>query len=220
MSWFRRGNASLAPRVPEGGLRRYLETPPQPKGTRVSDALLLAVDLETTGLDPRSDHIVSMGMVDVVGLKIPMGSADGYLVSQGVDVGQSAVFHQLTDDRIAAEGVPLEVALDRLFAALAGKTLLAHHAPIEEGFLRTAVASCYGVTITIPTVDTMSLGLKAIGEAPGPPDEARLWRLRHRSGLPSYRGHDATTDALACAELYLALAQELGLGTLGDAARA
>nr|WP_197510097.1 hypothetical protein [Tessaracoccus coleopterorum] len=38
-------------------------------------------------------------------------------------------------------------------------------------------------------------------------------------GSPRLPGHDALTDALACAELYLALAQELGAATLGSLQR-
>ena len=37
----------------------------------------------------------------------------------------------------------------------------------------------------------------------------RLWAARERRGLPVYRAHEALTDALACAELYLAQAAEL-----------
>ena len=216
----RRSNAALAASVPEGGLRRFLEAPVAPPGTRLEDARLLAVDLETTGLDARTDHILSVGTLAVDGTRIPFGTAESYLVDQGVDVGQSAVIHQLTDDEVRSTGVPIEQALDRVFGALAGRVLLAHHVAVEEGFLRAAVRRLYGIDVTIPSVDTMALGLRALGDAEDlPRDAARLWRLRARAGLPSYRGHDALTDALACAELYLALTQELRLTTLGAAAR-
>lgn len=221
MSWFtRRANAALAARVPAGGLRRFLSVDPPRRRTAIRQAPLLALDVETTGLDPRRDHLLSAGLVEVHGLQIPLGSAREFLVDQGVEVGQSAVIHQLTDDAISAEGVGLTEALDQIFDALAGRVLLAHHAAIEQDFLRAAVRSVYGIEVTIPAVDTMQLGLRALGEEVRlPGDAARLWRLRARAGLPTYRGHDALTDALACAELYLALAQELGLSTLGDAMR-
>ena len=37
----------------------------------------------------------------------------------------------------------------------------------------------------------------------------RLWTARERRALPAYRAHEALTDALACAELYLAQRAEL-----------
>lgn len=220
MRWFSRGNRSLADKVPDGGLRRFLATEFPSRDTPVGQAPLLAIDFETTGLQPGVDEVISVGMIDVDGLRIPMGTAANFLVNPGGEVGQSAVIHQLTDDDVLAHGVTTEAALDLIFDRLAGRVLLAHHAAIEVGFLSAAVKRVYGIGIQIRAVDTLGLGLRALGmDEDHPRDALRLWKLRVRAGLPSYKGHDAVVDALACAELYLALAQELGLRDLGAALR-
>ncbi|SHJ24335.1 DNA polymerase-3 subunit epsilon [Tessaracoccus bendigoensis DSM 12906] len=221
MRWpFRKSNAALAAEVPDGGLRHYLATPPPPRTCPIEDLPLLAIDFETTGLDADRDHIVSAGMLDVEGLTIPLGSAANILVNPGHDVGQSAVIHQLTDDELLADGVPLAEALDLVFDRLAGRVLLAHHCAVEVGFLTVAVRRLHGIQIDLPAIDTLTLGHRALGmDEDHPPDALRLWRLRRRSSLPTYRGHDAVVDALACAELWLALAQELRIGTLRQALR-
>ena len=221
MRWpFRKSNATLVERVPDGGLRRYLAAPAPARETPVGRVPMLALDFETTGLDPGRDQIISAGMVDVDGLGIPLGTATNLLVNPGTGIGQSAIIHQLTDDELLAKGVPLEEALDIVFGRLAGRVLLAHHAGVEVGFLAAAVGRLYGVSVEIPAVDTLQLGRRALGQGEDhPPDALRLWRLRRRSALPTYRGHDSVVDALACAELYLALAQELGVKTLGQALR-
>lgn len=222
MRWaLRRSNRALAARVPDGGLRRFLATEAPARGTRLDDLALLALDFETTGLDPQTDRIASVGMLDVDGLHIPLGTSEGFLVDPEREVGQSAVIHQLTDDSLRAEGISLTSALDRVFDRLAGRILLAHHAAVEVDFLTAAVFALHRVRIHLPAVDTLRLGLHALGEdASQHPEALRLWRLRARASLPVYRGHDALTDALACAELYLALAQETGLETLGALRRA
>lgn len=221
MKWpFRRTNANQAGSVPDGGLRRYLSSEQPSRSLPVTEIPLLAVDFETTGLSPGTDHVISVGMVDVDGLRIPLGSATNFLVNPGVGVGQSAIIHQLTDDELLADGATSEEALDRVFDRLTGRVLLAHHAAIEVGFLTAAVRRLYGLTIDIPAVDTMGLGHRALGfDEDHPRDALRLWKLRVRAGLPSYKGHDAVVDALACAELYLALAQELRVKDLGTALR-
>ncbi|MDO5677688.1 MAG: exonuclease domain-containing protein [Propionibacteriaceae bacterium] len=221
MRWpFKRSNAGLADRVPDGGLRKFLTTTAPPRDTPVSRIPLVGIDFETTGLVPGTDKVISVGMVDVDGLRIPLGSAANFLVNPGGEVGQSAVIHQLTDDEVLAHGVTTEEALDQIFDRLAGRILLAHHAAIEVGFLAAAVKRIYDVSITIPAVDTLGLGLRALGmDEDHPRDALRLWKLRVRAGLPSYKGHDAVVDALACAELYLALAQELRIKDLGTALR-
>jgi DNA polymerase-3 subunit epsilon len=43
-----------------------------------------------------------------------------------------------------------------------------------------------------------------------------LSRARREHGLPEYQAHDALTDALAAAELFLVLRKELGARTLRD----
>lgn len=218
MRWFRPKNRALAHRVPDGGLRRYLATEPPARGLLPAEIAFLAVDFETTGLDPATDSIIAVGHVDVDGLAIPLGTVGSFLVDPGRGVGQSAVIHRLTDDRLAAEGVEPAAALDRVFDALTGRILLAHHAAIEVGFLAAAVEAQFGISIEIPAVDTMLLGQRALGDDP-PPGALRLWKLRARAGLPSYVGHDAAVDALGCAELYLALVQELAPKDLGSLLR-
>ncbi len=220
MRWpFRKANTALASGVPDGGLRRYLSTPPPDDTSPIAGLPLLALDFETTGLDPTADHILSAGMVDVDGLTIPLGTATNVLVNPGKEVGQSATIHRLTDDALLT-GLPLADALDLVFDRLTGRVLLAHHCAVEVGFLTAAVGRLYGIRITIPAIDTMPLGHRAIGfDEDLPPDALRLWRLRRRSSLPTYRGHDAVVDALACAELWLALAQELRIDTLRRALR-
>ena len=53
MRWpFKRSNAGLADKVPDGGLRRFLETPKPPRDTAVTEIPLLGIDFETTGLTP------------------------------------------------------------------------------------------------------------------------------------------------------------------------
>ncbi|WP_370890401.1 exonuclease domain-containing protein [Janibacter sp. GXQ6167] len=199
--------------APAGPLRDYLATPfPEPH-TPLTELPLLAIDVETTGLDAATDHVLSVGFVPVDGLAIRLGEARRVVISAGVDVGQSAIFHGLTDDAIA-EGVAPQEALEVTLKALAGRVLLAHHAEIETSFLAAACRRVYGVEMVASPVDTLALqhrivtsGIGAVEEPT--PGSLRLWAARERFGLPHYRAHEALVDALACAELYLAQAAEL-----------
>lgn len=210
-----------ARRLPDGALRHYLETPPPGASTPISELELLAVDVETTGLDPRRDRVLSVGWVPVDGDRIVLGGADSMLLRADADgdddgVGQSATLHGITDDEIAT-GADVGVALDRVFAALAGRVLLAHYDAMETGFLGALCSSVYGVRPPFVTVDTLELQRRVLGgglDRDFVPDSStdglRLWSARQRYGLPLYRAHDALVDALACAELYLAQTAELG----------
>jgi len=196
----------------EGPLRDYLALPfPDPSEPHTT-LRLLAVDLETTGLEPARDHILSIGFVPVDGLRIVLSGARRLVVRSDTEVGQSAAIHGLTDDAVAA-GVPLADALAALLAALGGRFLLAHHATIEREFLSAACERVLGGPLPCLSVDTLALEQRLLARGWGdepPPGSLRLSAARERHGLPRYRSHEALTDALACAELYLAQAADLG----------
>jgi DNA polymerase-3 subunit epsilon len=75
-----------------------------------------------------------------------------------------------------------------------------------------------------PTVvDTVDLLVKvarrahlARPELPADPPALNLAAAREAHGLPAYQAHDALTDALATAELFLVLRNALGARTLRD----
>ena len=209
-----RRRARLLRTAPPGPLRDYLSHPFPASSTRHLDLRLAALDLETTGLDPRSDAILSIGLVPVDGLAITLAGARQVLVRGDREVGQSAAIHGLTDDAVATGGSLVD-ALGLVLTALTGRVLLAHHAAIERSFLAAACMQVFGMPLVCPSVDTMVLEQRLVEAGSGheaPPDSLRLQASRDRRGLPRYRSHDALTDALACAELYLAQVSALGHG--------
>jgi DNA polymerase III subunit epsilon len=197
-----------------GPLRDYLAAALPGPETPLADLRLLAVDIETTGLDPRRDRMLSIGWLPVHGGRIELGGAGRVVVRDtggAAGVGQSATVHGLTDDRLAG-GVPVEEAVARLLDALAGRVLLAHFAQIETGFLAAVCERAWGAGMPCVVVDTFELERRVVAGGWGaePARGAlRLWTARERRGLPVYRAHEALTDALACAELYLAQRAEL-----------
>lgn len=202
--------------VGPGPLRDYLEVPLPDPATPVDDLALLAVDIETTGLDPRTDRLLSIGWIPVDGRAIVLAGGRRVVVRDGREVGRSATVHGLTDD-VLASGMPLAEAVGKLLPNLAGRVLLAHFAGIETAFLSRACQRIWGGELPCAVVDTMVLERRALDERPhrhawGGATELgalRLGAARERRGLPVYRAHEALTDALACAELYLAQCAEL-----------
>lgn len=173
--------------------------------TAIEEAQFLAVDIETTGFHPKKDHIVSIGWVPLTVSGIDLAGA-GYRVVRGVEVGQSATIHMLTDADVAA-GVELTDAIEDVLAQIHGKVLLAHFASLETGFLSAACTRLRGSAPNWVVVDTFALERRHMEKMATYPrgEDLRLARVRSRYGLPAYGNHNALTDALACAELFLAL---------------
>lgn len=198
----------------EGPVRDFLTTPFPTANLPLAALPLLAIDLETTGLNPADDRILSIGFVPVDGSAITLGGARHLLIrpDEASSVGASATIHGITDDVLAA-GMSLREALEITLAALRGRVLLAHYAQVEVEFITRACQQVFDATPVFPVVDTMQLGHDLVLHRHGavPRGALRLWALRRRFGLPTYKAHHALGDALACAELYLALTAELGL---------
>jgi DNA polymerase-3 subunit epsilon len=181
--------------------------------TPFAELEFLVVDVETTGLDPRRDHVLEVGWVPVARGEVVLDGVRGTAVRlpAGVDVGESAVLHGLTDDDLAAAPELADVERE-LRAALQGRVLAAHHARIELGFLGRALRDGPAGAAALFVVDTMTLQRRLIvgGDGEPPPGSLRLDAARRRFGLPRYAAHRAATDAVATAELLLAQVAELG----------
>ena len=196
-----------------GPLRDYLAEPLPALSPTLDNARLRALDLETPGTYPRSPRVLSSGWLPIDDNRVVLGGAGRVEVrdDDAAGVGQSATVHGLTDDRLAS-GVPLEEAVGLLVTALTGRVLLAHFARIETDFLGAACQRLWGAELPCVVVDTFELERRELTGGRGGEVRARalrLWAARERRGLPPYRAHEALTDALACAELYLVQRAEL-----------
>ncbi|MGD8912552.1 MAG: exonuclease domain-containing protein, partial [Candidatus Thiodiazotropha sp.] len=123
---------------------------------------------------------------------------------------ESAVIHQITDDQ-AATGVSINDALQELLQRLAGKVMLVHYSAIEQRFINAACKKLFGAPFVIPIIDTLVLAQRIFERRNHTiqPGDLRLFNLRPRYNLPNYKAHNALSDAVATAELFLAMASEI-----------
>ncbi|MEJ2396227.1 MAG: exonuclease domain-containing protein [Candidatus Thiodiazotropha sp.] len=201
---------ALAKSTP-GALHDYLSTPMPSKKTQCDDLVIVALDLETTGLDPKKDKILSFGLVEVRHMTIKLETSRHQLISiDGQIPEESAVIHHITDDQ-AATGITIAEALPELLTRLAGKVMLVHYASIEQNFINAACQKLYGAPFVMPTIDTLVLAQRLFERRNHTiqAGDLRLFNLRPRYNLPNYKAHNALSDALATAELFLAMAAEM-----------
>ncbi|MCB1789002.1 MAG: 3'-5' exonuclease [Gammaproteobacteria bacterium] len=198
-------------KVSPGPLHDYLDTPFIDKKSDCREIEIVAIDLETTGLDPKKDDILSIGLVHIDGFSVKLSTAWHRIVRVDKAIpGESAVIHQITDDQSAA-GSPIEELLPEVLQRLAGRVMLAHYSPIEQNFISAACRKLYGAPFVVPVIDTLEIGQRVFERRNHTiqPGDLRLFNLRPRYNLPQYRAHNALSDALATAELFLAMADNL-----------
>ena len=193
---------------PEPALEQLLDTPLTDPKRRWHEGSWLAIDLETTGLEPDRDYIISIGSVAIERGRIRLDTARHQLIDSRNLVGDSATIHHLRDADLS-EGVPLAVALLTLARDLTGRYALVHHRPMDEGFLHAAYREQFGVDWVHPLADTLALEKRRLmrRNTSLPEGSFRLGECRRRYGLPEYPAHNALQDAIACAEVFMAWAQ-------------
>lgn len=197
----RRRNLSPAARSYRDSSRAPLEVPWR-------RAQFAVVDLETTGLDPRRDEIVSFASVPIDDGRIRVsGIATATIRPTEMPPPETIRIHGLRPADLA-EAPALPEVLDRILGALTGRYLVAHVAWIERGFLDAALRPT-GLRAPKPVLDTAAIAGHMIDRAQPPDRPVELGDAARRFDLPVHRPHVAEGDALTTAQLFLALATRL-----------
>jgi DNA polymerase III subunit epsilon len=193
-------------KAPSGPIKEFLSVPfPDPQSS-IEDTPILALDFETTGLDRVKDQLLSIGYVDMIGGFIKLSTAEHFIIKcQQKLQSDNVVIHQITEHE-KLQGIELQVAIERLLNALAGKVMLAHFARIEIEFLSEACRQLYGFVPVFPVIDTLVIAKRRMDmrQVDYDPSELRLPNLRESFDLPGHYAHNALNDAIATAELLLA----------------
>jgi DNA polymerase III subunit epsilon len=197
----------------------YAKTPRSGRNTPWQEARFAVVDLEMTGLDPRTDEIVSFASVPVEAGRVVAAQVRSTLIRPRRMPDPATIqIHGLRPTDLAA-APPLPDALDLILESLTGRVLVAHPARIERAFLRAALKT-EGVRLGKPVLCTARLAAEVFGRRLG--GEPPLAAAARALGLPVHGPHRAEADALTTAQLFLALATRLDTRspqTVGSLAR-
>jgi DNA polymerase-3 subunit epsilon len=192
-------------------------------GTPVDQVRFVVLDSETTGLNPATDRIITIGAVAVIAGEIRLD--DGFAALVKIAKNTSAVtVHGVTRDQ-ALEGVDEAVALERFLDYLGDGVIVGHHIGHDIATLDVALERHWGIRIANRSLDTMdlTLHLEKDGAFSGRPPikQFTLDALCGMFGVIPHDRHTATGDAFITAQVFLRLlrlASKFGRGTLGRVA--
>lgn len=172
----------------------------------------VALDCETTGLDPRRDDIVSIAALRVVGSRLLSSQRLQLLVRpQHVQPGSSARVHGLRD-RDVADGLPLREALGRLLRFVGSRPLLGYYLEFDVAMIERELRPWLGIGLPQRRIEVSALyhdhKLRQL------PEWARQGQVRIDLGLrammddlqlPLRDAHDPLNDAEMAALAFVKL---------------
>ncbi|MBN2351814.1 MAG: 3'-5' exonuclease [Spirochaetales bacterium] len=166
----------------------------------------VAVDLETTGLDPAYDRITEIGAVRFT--LTGSGSVYETLVDPGMPISPDASSVSGITDGMVRGKPTIGEKIGEFLSFIGDSPLVAHNARFDGGFLRAAYLR-EGLSLhRNPIFDTRLLAKRLWPE----------WRKYNLAKALEFLGlrrndlHRALGDALACRDLFLACLGKLGAG--------
>jgi len=167
----------------------------------------VVVDVETSGLNVNKDRLIAIGAVAVVNGKIALrDSLEIVLLQQRVSDKQNILIHGI-GGTAQSEGVPPIDALLTFLEYVGRDPLVAFHVEFDQTMIGRAIREYLGFKLKHPWAD-----LAYVAPALYPELARRCRSLDHwmtHFGIGNYARHSALADAVATAELLLALRQKL-----------
>lgn len=163
----------------------------------------LIMDTETTGLDPREDRIIEVGIVELVGRKFTGQKLHVYINPQRSMSDEVIAVHGISEAFLADKPTFEQVA-QQIYDFMAGSEVIAHNAGFDISFLEMefnkAGLTDFSQSITI--TDTLALAKQ---QYPGQKNTLDALVKRLNVGKQDRTFHGALLDAEILAEVYLAM---------------
>lgn len=165
----------------------------------------LAIDFETSGLNPMIDHILSAAAVPIDHLTLKLSGSWHQFVADQTVKRDTAVINHIVPQMLQS-AVALEQVMSTLFALMRGRIVIAHGSSIEQRFIHHYLAMHYKMPFfPLLWLDTLKIERSFItthSQTINP--NYQLATVRRHYHLPEYVAHNALSDAIAAGELFLA----------------
>jgi DNA polymerase-3 subunit alpha (Gram-positive type) len=170
-------------------------------------------DIETTGLNPKTDHIIEIGAVKISNRKI-VDSFSTFVHTDKKLPSRIIELTSITDDML--EGQPeINEALQAFLNFAKNSVLVAHNAKFDLGFIREKMRELKIEDFEISSLDTLELSKALIKDV----KNHKLSTLVKKLNINLLNHHRAVDDANAAAQLFLILLGKLEEREIFDISR-
>lgn len=215
-------------------VQAYVDAPRPDEQMQWREASYSVIDIETSGLNHKKDSLLAIGMIDIEKGRIRLDRRWYTLVRPPDETlvgAESICIHGLLRTDLADAPLAKDVLLE-LAERIKERVLVVHVSSIDVKFLDRALKNHFGIRLHGPVLDTARLAGKMLhqesmvgggaGYYEGPRDIS-LRSLSRQANLPIHSQHNALSDALSTAQLFLSQVtrfEKEGIDTLGKLMRA
>lgn len=167
----------------------------------------VAIDCETTGLDTRRDDMVSIAAVPIHGSRILASRRFEATIRPGARMKAEAIkVHRLREGDVAG-GRSIEDVLPDLLRFIGPRPLIGYYLEFDIAMINRPMRRLLGIELPNARIEVSDLYYeRKYGDAPpGVEVDLRFAAILADLGLPALDQHDAASDALMTAMMYVCL---------------
>lgn len=172
----------------------------------------VALDCETTGLNPRSDEIIAIGAVRIVGNRVLTSERLDLLVRPEHGVSAESIrVHRLREQDVQ-DGVPAEEAMRRLLHFICARPLVGYYLEFDVAMINRTLKRTLGLTLPQEKIEVSRLYYDHVFQQLPPHKQQenteidlRFATIMDALGLPTREAHDALNDAVMAALAFIKL---------------
>lgn len=172
----------------------------------------VALDCETTGLNTRSDEIISVGAVRIVGDRIMTSERLELLIRPEKGVSADSVRIHRLRERDLEGGLPRDEAMRRLMRFIGSRPLVGYYLEFDVAMLNRAIWPLLGMGLPQPKIEVSGMyydykfkQLPPYQQQATTDIDLRFDTLMRDLNLPQREAHDALNDAVMAAMAFIKL---------------
>ncbi len=172
----------------------------------IKEARFIVLDTEATGLNIKSDQLLSIGAVAVNRLRIDFAdSFEAVIKNEMPAVKETVIIHGIMPGE-ARNGLEVHVFLNEFLKYIKNDIIVAHHAAFDITMINRSLKHIYGIELRNPVLDTAAIYRRLEHSFHSDhheikPEEYSLDRLAEKYRIHTSDRHTAWGDALITAVL-------------------
>ncbi|MCF6173370.1 MAG: 3'-5' exonuclease [Campylobacteraceae bacterium] len=171
----------------------------------ISDEIIV-YDTETTGLNPKKDEILSIGAVKIKGNKILTSKKFEIFVKPTIEINEESIkIHHIRNIDLKNGSKP-RIALEKFLNFIGNRTLVGYYLEFDIKMINKYLKPYLGIKLPNKQIEVSQLyHKKKKRSVPDARIDLRFDAIMNDLDLPIFGKHDALSDAIMTAMMYIKL---------------